>query len=381
VSGALVREASGVSQQPLVTVVMAVHNNVEFIHDAVMSVLEQSWRNLEVLVVLDAPTDGTDRAIAGFEDQRLRVIKNERNVGQTASLKRGLQEAKGDYIARLDGDDIALPGRIEKQVHFLESHPEVGLLGGGCEVIDDSGRYLFSLRWPETDLQIRWMSLLGTPFGHPTVMLRRDVLERHGFNYDEAYESAQDYDLWTRIMASTNVANLPEALILYRIHGDSVTARKRGTQLCNHDAIALRTIRQQLPEFAVSSALLSEMRELFVGGIGGAMSFTPSRQVELVTLYLDLLDLFIEKHRTNSSIATLQLDEAVRVARILWKARFGDGWLPLVKRLFALSPFFPLAVLKELAGGLWKRIARPIQGTAASVYGDARYRKARVGGR
>ena len=374
-SGALVREASGVSQQPLVTVVMAVHNNVEFIHDAVMSVLEQSWRNLEVLVVLDAPTDGTDRAIAGFEDQRLRVIKNERNVGQTASLKRGLQEAKGDYIARLDGDDIALPGRIEKQVHFLESHPEVGLLGGGCEVIDDSGRYLFSLRWPETDLQIRWMSLLGTPFGHPTVMLRRDVLERHGFNYDEAYESAQDYDLWTRIMASTNVANLPEALILYRIHGDSVTARKRGTQLRNHDAIALRTVRKQLPEFAISPVLLSEMRELFVGGTGCAKSFSRSHQIGLITWYLDMLNCFVEKHRTHSSIATLQRDEAVRVARIWWNARSRDGWLPLVKRLFSLSPFFPLAMLKGFADGLWRRIARLFKGQPRPSYGAAPFRK------
>lgn len=360
--GAVVREASRVSREPLVTVVMAVHNNVEFIDEAVTSVLQQSWRNLEVLVVLDAPTDGTDRAISGFEDPRLRVIKNECNLGQTASLKRGFQEAKGSYVARLDGDDIALPGRVEKQVNFLESHPEVGLLGGGCEVIDASGRHLGSLRWPETDLQIRWMSLLANPFGHPTVMLRRDVLDRHGFNYDETYESAQDYDLWTRVIAATNVANLPEPLILYRVHSDSITTKKRETQLRNHDAIALRTVRQQLPEFAVSPALLSEMRELFVGGTGCAKSFPRSHQIGLMTLYLDLLDCFIGKHRTDFCIATLQRDEAVRVARILWNTRFGDGWLPLVKRLFALNPFFPLVVLKGLAAGFWRRITRPFNG-------------------
>lgn len=361
-SGALVGEASGVSRQPLVTVVMAVHNNVDFIDEALTSLLRQSWRNLEIIIVLDAPTDGTDRAIAGFEDQRLRVIKNERNVGQTASLKRGFQEAKGDYIARLDGDDIALPGRIEKQVHFLESHPNVGLLGGGGEVIDASGQYLGSLRWPETDLQIRWMSLLANPFGHPTVMLRRDVLDRHGFNYDEAYESAQDYDLWTRIMVSTQVANLAEPLILYRVHGDSVTTKKRVTQLRNHDAIALRTIRQHLPEFAIGPALISDMREFFVGGTGCAKSFPRSHQIELITWYLDLLDGFVEKHRTHSSIATLQREEAVRVARMWWDARFGDGWLRLVKRLFSLSPSFSLAMIKALAGGLWRRIVRLFKG-------------------
>lgn len=350
------------SRQPLVTVAMAVRNNVEFIDAAVTSVLQQSWRNLEVLVVLDAPIDGTDQAIARFVDPRLRVIVNEHNLGQTASLKRALQEAKGVYIARLDGDDIAFPERIEKQVDYLERHPGVGLLGGACQVIDVSGRYLGALRWPETDLQIRWTSLLANPFGHPTVMLRRDILNRYGFNYDEAVESAQDYDLWTRIMASTNVANLREPLILYRVHGDSITTRKREAQLRNHDAIALRTIRQQLPEFAVRPAELSDMRELFVGGSGHAQTFPRRRRIGLANLYLDMLDCFVGKHRNDSGIKALQRDEAVRVARILWNARFAEGGLPLARRLFALSPLFPLAALKGFAGRLWRRAARLFAG-------------------
>jgi glycosyltransferase involved in cell wall biosynthesis len=328
---------------------MAVHNAANFVRDAVASVLAQSWRNLELVIVLDAPTDGSDRVLEEFTDARIRLLRNPRNLGQAASLRRALSETAGAYIARLDADDVALPRRLETQVAYLEAHPGVGLLGSACHVIDEAGRRTGTMSWPESDLEIRWRSLLGNPFGHPTVMLRREVLDRHALNYDPAFDSAQDYELWTRVMAHTAVANLAEPLVQYRIHGGGVTASRREEQLRNHDAIATRTIRAQLPELAITPAEVTALREFFVGGAAGPAPDRGAR-LRLARRYLALFARFAEQHRLDPSLGALRRREAVRIARVWASALFGRGWVGVAVALHGVCPAWPI-----VAAGAWSR--------------------------
>src|SRR6266496_763095 len=218
------------SQTPLVTVLMSVYNDAVFLPEAVQSILGQTFTDFEFLIVDDGSTDGTRKYLSSLTDPRVRTVRNHSNVGLTRSLKRGVELARGKYIARLDADDAALPGRLAQQVGFMEERKDVAILGGDCLAVDEAGRFLVERRQPPSDLAIRWTSLLVNPFVHSTVMLRRQVLQDHGLNYDEVFDTTQDYDLWTRLLRHAKGANLPRALIRYRVR-PGVTCQKRQRQL------------------------------------------------------------------------------------------------------------------------------------------------------
>src|SRR5687767_5426199 len=135
---------------------MAVFEDREFVEEAVRSILEQSHREFELLVVDDRGGDGSIDVVRAFEDRRIRILTNEVNVGLTGSLNRGLAEARGRYLARMDADDVALPDRLARQVAFLDTHPEVGVVGGACELIDTVGTSVGQRILPASDLGIRW---------------------------------------------------------------------------------------------------------------------------------------------------------------------------------------------------------------------------------
>jgi glycosyltransferase involved in cell wall biosynthesis len=196
-----------------VTVLMAVHNESRFIVDAINSLFRQTFVDFELLIVDDASTDSTPSIIAGFTDARLRVIQNEHNLGLTASLNVGLGAAFArDYIARLDGDDVARPDRLAQQVAFLDSRPEIGIVGSSRLVVDEAGNLLYNAVALEADREIRWRMLLGNALAHPTVILRRSLLDAHHLRYDESFRTAQDYEMWTRLLMVTQAANLAEPL-------------------------------------------------------------------------------------------------------------------------------------------------------------------------
>jgi hypothetical protein len=310
---------------------MSVFNDVEFVGAALESILGQTFRDFELLVIDDASADGSAAVLGRVEDDRLRVIRNETNLGLTRSLVKGLAEARGRYVARMDADDVALPDRLERQVAFMEAHPDVGILGGDCELIDVEGRPLGPATYATTDLEIRWRSLLANPFAHPTVMLRRDVLTRSGISYDPAFRTAQDYDLWVRLLGVTRGANLGEPLLRYRMrHG--VTSRHRRSQLENHDAIALRSIRQQCPAVSVEPEQVSALRSLVVGG-GDLTPQIESRRVGLAGLYLRLLESFAARHAGVSGTSALGRREVVRIAKIGLRPPWRVGTVALVLRL------------------------------------------------
>lgn len=319
---------------PTVSVVMPVYNAEKYLALALDSILGQTFCDFELIIVNDGSTDGSMAIVGSRNDERI-VVVDEGHRGLPASLNRGISAARGKYIARMDGDDIALPARLEKQVAFLEMHPQVGILGTACRLIDAAGGNLGVVQWPADDLQIRWVSLLGTPFAHPTVVMRRETLKDNGLTYDDAFaEGDEDYDLWTRVLRYTSGANLAEPLLLYRRHSGVSTGRNEGAELRNHNAVALRTIEEQLG-FPVTADEAARLRRLFIRGTGSDPNLNGQR-ADLADLHLRILGAFLRKHEGEWGTRQIRLRESLRVLRLVMRSPFKKGWLPVLRRLAAL---------------------------------------------
>jgi glycosyltransferase involved in cell wall biosynthesis len=207
---------------PRISVLMCVYNGQDYLADAVQSVLHQTFGDFEFLIVNDGSTDRSAAILSSFGDQRIRIIDNGNNLGLIRSLNIGLDAAKGEFVARMDADDICTPDRFQKQIAFFDSHPDVGICGSWLSIIDKQEVYKFPLTHDEIKL-----AMLGyNPVAHPSVMLRSSALNRSGMRFDPDFPDAEDYELWTRVVLTTRFANLPETLLRYRKHDKQVTQKK-----------------------------------------------------------------------------------------------------------------------------------------------------------
>lgn len=211
---------------PLVSVVVPVRNGARWLNEAIDSVVQQTLGDFELLAIDDGSTDATPQILAGWagRDSRVRTLRQP-NLGLVAALNRGLAEARGALLARLDADDRAAPQRLKDQAEIMDGSPNIGLLGTWAQRIDENGRGRGLLK-PETRPdKLAEILTRANPFVHSSVMLRTNIARSLG-GYRAAFEAAEDYDLWLRISEIASVANIPEPLVQYRRHGDSVSARK-----------------------------------------------------------------------------------------------------------------------------------------------------------
>lgn len=211
---------------PAVTVLMAVHNAARFLKEAIDSVFDQTFQDFEFLVVDDGSTDTTDAILASYADPRLRVMRLAENGGLAAALNAGIRESRGGLIARMDGDDVCEPRRLERQVVFLRERPDVLLLGTGFVRTDVDGRIFERVQYPTDNAALQERLLDGNQFCHPSVMFRTNVVRRLGGYRALAGGAAQDYDLWLRIAEQGEIANLPEMLVRYRMHESQTSVSK-----------------------------------------------------------------------------------------------------------------------------------------------------------
>ncbi len=219
---------------PRISVAMSVFNNARHLAPAIRSILAQTEGDFEFIIVNDGSTDSSGQIIDRFaaEDTRIRPIHQE-NRGLVASLNRIIEAARAPLIARMDGDDIALPARFAAQLAWLEANPDVGVLGTGCTVITDDGQ--LSRRRIEnpvsTDAILDELKY-GPPLCHPSVMMRTDAVRAIG-GYRRAYRHCEDYDLWLRLSRKTAMANLSDRLLNYRQSESQVSNRHAFLQNIN----------------------------------------------------------------------------------------------------------------------------------------------------
>jgi glycosyltransferase involved in cell wall biosynthesis len=215
------------ARMPFVSVVMPVYNADRFLAEAIESVLAQSYRNLELIVVDDGSTDRSLEIAQQLaeRDPRVKVVRNERNLGIVRTRNRAFDEANpaSRYFAVLDSDDVCMPDRLTLQVAFLEGHPEHAIVGGNTLIIDENGVELGRRVYPSTHEALISVITRYNPIAQPTVTIRRSALQSVG-RYDERYSRCQDYDLWLRMAARHKIANLDAFTLKYRI---SATQGKR----------------------------------------------------------------------------------------------------------------------------------------------------------
>jgi len=219
-----------------ISVLLPVRNGARYVREALDSIFAQTFRDFEVIVIDDASTDETPSLL---RDSRLTVIRSEKRLGIAGSLNRGWPLCRGRYIARMDADDLSAPERFAKQVAFMDAHPDVGVCGTWVRMFADGWHRDREL---ETDRErIRCTLLLRNTLSHPSAMLRRELFERHALRYDESFTNSEDFDLWSRASHHFALANIPEFLLLYRVH-DEQAGKNRKVRL----AEAFRVQQAQL---------------------------------------------------------------------------------------------------------------------------------------
>lgn len=228
--------------------VLCVRNAAVFVREAVASVLSQTFSDFELIATDDGSTDATLGTLRAFDDPRLAVI-SQPHLGLTRSLNRVLSVARGEYVARQDADDLSRPDRLEKQVAFLEEHPEVALVGSGVQTVDEHGQPVHVYRYPTDDAGLRAQLLNRfNPLPHTTVMFRRSVALALG-GWDERFIKSQDYEFYLRLIEHYQIASLPEPLCILRYRPDSFTFSDDGGQLKYLLlAYALAVLRRERPE-------------------------------------------------------------------------------------------------------------------------------------
>lgn len=213
---------------PRVTVLMPVYNGERYLREAMDSILAQTFTDFEFLIIDDGSADRSVEIIRSYDDPRIRLVHNEKNLKLIAALNRGFDLARGEFLARMDCDDISLPTRLARQVEFMAAHPEVGVCGTWARKIDDQGRITGHLK-PPAGRKFEKLIWRPSPINHPTAFIRNTVYMN--FRYDYNYADAEDYELWLRVSGAAGLDNLDEFLLLYRIHPASVTSLRREAQL------------------------------------------------------------------------------------------------------------------------------------------------------
>lgn len=320
---------------PRITVAMSVYNNAPYLAHAIESICAQSFSDFEFLIVDDGSTDDSMAIITRFAaaDSRIRPIPQE-NAGLIVSLNRIIGEAKAPLIARMDGDDIALPERFARQVAFLDANPQVGVLGTGCVCIDTDG-LPHPRRFENVVSTAEILDDLknGPPLCHPSVMMRRDALRAVG-GYHRAYRHCEDYDLWLRLSETVPMANLPDRLLLYRQSDTQVSYRHAYTQKIGA-AVAWQAHIERMagrPDPTTNLDELPPMAELDTLFARKGVYAKVREKVALGILYTtDALrdsgfDLLLEHIRSGGGrdglwrtvVRLLTINEPVRAARLAW---------------------------------------------------------------
>ncbi len=233
-----------IKKQPLVSVIMSVYTRTEYLDNSIRSILNQTYENLELLIIVEKSsiTKKICDFIKKYNDPRIKIIQNSKKIGFAKSLNIGFKKASGKYIARMDDDDISILDRIQKQVDFMEKNKNIGVVGTYMQMFMNSNQ-LCTL--PTESEKLKIQCLQSTPLFHPTVMIRKSIIEKFHLKYDPNYFT-EDYDLWSRIVEYTKIANIPEVLLKYRASLQNTTTKNEQKIHTSHKKIINNQLKKYL---------------------------------------------------------------------------------------------------------------------------------------
>jgi glycosyltransferase involved in cell wall biosynthesis len=240
---------------PKVSVVMSVYNGDRYLQEAIDSILNQTFADFEFIIINDCSTDNTWEILTDYasRDDRVVLLNNDENLGLTKSLNKGLEVARGEYIARQDADDISLPKRFEKQVSYMDLHSSVAFVSTGVQYINGEGEQTWVYTPPIDPIELSWYLLFRNPIRHSTALWRRELVSRAVGNYDPTFVYSQDYDLWVRIAEKFPIHTLPLILLKLRWHEQSITLTKMSVQDRLSNLVTRRQFQRYLPASNISA--------------------------------------------------------------------------------------------------------------------------------
>lgn len=210
---------------PKVSVIMPAYNAEKYIGEAIESILAQTYRDFELIIVNDGSTDRTEEIILNYSDSRIVYLKNETNLKISDTLNRGIDIAQGEYIARMDSDDISLPERFERQVAYMDQNPKCVVCGTAAILFGEGMEEQMAV--PSDDPRyVKGQMIFHCPIIHPSVFIRKSTLQQNQIHYDNEFNGSEDFELWWRLARYGEVTSLREKLIRYRIHPNQITRVK-----------------------------------------------------------------------------------------------------------------------------------------------------------
>ena len=215
------------NQKILLSVVLPVYNGEKYLQEAIDSILAQTYKYFEFIILNDGSTDRTEEIILSYADDRIRYVKNERNLQIVATLNKGIDLVQGEYIVRMDADDISHPERFKKQLSFMESHLDIDVCGSHVKPFGQGQGHFWM--YPTSPEALKVELLFCSPLAHPSVIIRKSFFEHN--KYSEAYQKAEDYYLWASNKLNHSYANIPEVLLFYRIHDQQTATTHNDSQL------------------------------------------------------------------------------------------------------------------------------------------------------
>lgn len=325
--------------QGLVSVIMSNYNTpAEYLVEAIESVLNQTYTNFELIIVDDCSTDNSLEIIKSYKDSRIVVFENEENLGITKSLNRALAVAKGEYIARMDADDVCLPERLSKQVEYLKNNPQVVVCGTGVELIGDwqerHSNKIICRDIPNRDLFKVYLLFGNYPnIVHPSAMFNGTLIRNFNITYDENYPVAQDYKMWVTCCDYGECVNLKETLLRYRVHSGAVSSEKKEKQY----ACAIANMKEQLKKIDVE--LKTEYEDVHY-------NFLLKRQPYDIK-YKEWLNIIIAKNRAHKIYNQEMLE------KLLWEKWAETSYFQLAKER---NPVKITKILFNLPLKYWKTL-------------------------
>lgn len=214
---------------PEISVLMCVYNSSLHVKEAMESILSQTFKNFEFIVVNDGSTDGSEAIILSYSDPRIKYIRNPENLGLIASLNKGIEASSGKYIARMDADDISLPERLQEQYAYMESHPLLGVCGSDYDQFDASTSTHYKALTRHEEI-LAYM-LFNCSVVHPSLIIRTDLLKQQPVKFDISYKHAEDYELWSRLIFKAQFSSVSKTLFRYRVHPGQVTQKHATVQV------------------------------------------------------------------------------------------------------------------------------------------------------
>lgn len=313
---------------PKITVLMTVYNGERYLKEAINSILAQTYTDFEFIIIDDASMDGTSRILNSYTkhgpnfDSRIIIVTNNSNFGLTKSLNIGLRIANGEYIARMDADDISMPARLAMQKEILDTHEDIAVLGGGSEIINETGKSIGVKKMIENSELIGFRMITANQLAHPTVMFRKSIILANN-SYNECFKYVQDYDLWSRLIEKNyTISNIREPLIKYRYHQESLTQNLNSKEIAYN--MATKVIKRNMSRYAIFSE--NEFRIFFESAhrqVVGSLACL----LKIMRLWSNLKKAYLEKEKISMKnrveIKRYILLEQIKVIRWYVKTNFG----------------------------------------------------------